>query len=65
MITMQIPLKNRNVIPNYCPKCDSKLYHINALKTKARSYMVYCSVNGCNWLREFKKCSHCGEFVCL
>lgn len=50
-------------IPEYCPKCDSKLEIINALNTKAKCVIVHCK--NCSWVREFKKCSCCGELVCI
>jgi len=52
-------------IPDYCPICDHKLNHVNALDTKARVYFVYCPNSGCRFAREYKKCPNCGELICL
>ena len=37
-----IPQFTKLGIPNLCPKCNGKLYHVNALDTKAKIYMVFC-----------------------
>lgn len=52
-------------IPVYCPKCDHKLNHVNALDSKAKVYLVYCPNSGCRFAREFKKCPNCGELICV
>lgn len=52
-------------LPSFCPDCDSKLKHVNAIDTKARTYFIYCPNSGCKWCREFKVCPSCGEWICL
>ena len=52
-------------IPDYCPKCDYKLNHVNALNSRAKSYLVYCPNFNCKFCREYKMCSNCGGLVCL
>ena len=52
-------------IPDYCPKCNYRLCHVNALDTRAKVYFVYCPDSGCRWCREYKQCSNCGELICI
>lgn len=48
-------------IPHYCPNCNGKLHHVNALDTKAQLYMVFClNTNGkgklvCKYCQEWRK----------
>jgi len=42
-------------IPDYCPKCGYKLYHVNALDTKAKIYMVWCPDSTCRYCVEYEK----------
>ena len=60
-----IKAKNQVSIPDYCPKCGERFYHVNALNTKARSYIIFCRNPKCRYCREFKPCPNCGELICL
>ena len=45
-------------IPLFCPDCDkknvvSKLYHVNAIDTKAKLYMVFCLNPKCRFCQDF------------
>ena len=67
---MLINTKIQFSIPKYCPECETKntksiLHHVNALDTKAKIYMVFCSNPKCRFCREYKKCPNCGELLCL
>ena len=41
-------------LPNKCPNCDAKLEHINALKTEAKLYMVFCKNPKCRYCAEIQ-----------
>ena len=62
---MQINKNKLFTIPSNCPKCDTKLRHVNALNTEAKCYFVYCPIPQCRFCREYKICPNCGEYVCL
>lgn len=61
MMQIQKPIS----IPDYCPICDERLYHVNALDTKAKCYIVFCKNPKCRFCQEYKQCQNCGELVCL
>ena len=42
-------------IPIHCPKCDHRLYHVNALDTKAKIYMIWCPESTCRYCVEYEK----------
>lgn len=50
-------------IPSICPECNARLHHVNALNTRARVYMVFCTNKKCRYCREFKPCPKCGELL--
>lgn len=62
---MLIQTKIQISIPDYCPKCDHKLYHVNALDTEARIYLVWCPNYSCRYCVEYEK-DNKGEIkICL
>lgn len=67
---MLIKTKIRTAILRCCPECEKRntrsvLHHVNALDTRAKVYMVFCSNPKCRFCREYKPCPNCGEMVCL
>lgn len=50
---MMLELNKQIYIIDFCPKCDYKLNHINALNTEAKIYIVYCS--HCSFCIEYEK----------
>lgn len=52
-------------ISEYCPKCDHKLNHVNALDTEAKIYFCWCPNYKCRFCVEFEK-KGSGEIIkCL
>lgn len=42
-------------LPNRCPNCgDKSLEHVNALKTEAKLYMVFCRNPKCRYSAEIQ-----------
>ena len=43
------------LIPSFCPKCESKLHHVNALDTNAEIYMIFCTNPKCKYCEDWRK----------
>ena len=50
-----IRTKNQLSIPDKCPECGESLYHVNALDTKAKVYIVFCRNPKCRYCQDWNK----------
>lgn len=48
-------------LPSKCPNCGDKLTHVNALKTEAKLYMVFCKNSRCRYCAEIQVRTHLGK----
>lgn len=52
---VKLLLKKKLIIPSLCPKCGSKLNHVNAIDTEAEVYIVFCTNSKCRYCKDWKK----------
>ena len=50
-------------LPSKCPNCEGKLNHVNALKSEAKLYMVFCRNPKCRYCAEIQIRTHLGKEV--
>ena len=50
MVQIQKP---KTIIPNICPRCESKLHYVNALD-ECGLYMVFCTNPKCRFCKNWK-----------